>query len=110
MNWETDITRTTTIKLVGTVYNETRQKNTPSCWYLSRAQFSRLLTGRHRWVVYKDLSWPLGQEATAIAPDWHGDRYDLCYYRLHASYQFLSVFFTMLQVGYIACTMCLHLM
>ena len=29
--------------------------------------------GRHRWVVYKDLSWPLGQEATAIAPDWHGD-------------------------------------
>ena len=29
--------------------------------------------GRHRWVVYKDLSWPLGQEATAIAPDWHGN-------------------------------------
>lgn len=28
--------------------------------------------GRHRWVVYKDLSWPLGQEATSICPDWHG--------------------------------------
>ncbi|KAL3161400.1 hypothetical protein ABBQ32_010290 [Trebouxia sp. C0010 RCD-2024] len=28
--------------------------------------------GRHRWVVYKDLSWPTGQEATSVAPDWHG--------------------------------------
>lgn len=28
--------------------------------------------GRHRWVIYKDLSWPQGQEATSIPASWHG--------------------------------------
>lgn len=32
------------------------------------------IAGRHRWVVYKDLSWPQGQESTSIPPAWHGMR------------------------------------
>lgn len=27
--------------------------------------------GRHRWVVYADLTWPHGQEPSTIDPLWH---------------------------------------
>lgn len=68
-------------------------------------------TGRHRWVVYKDLSWPTGQEATSVAPDWHGEivvNASLCllYHCLHQAqirYRFI------VQVGYTLCTMFPHL-
>lgn len=37
--------------------------------YLSDVCFA----GRHRWVVYGDLSWPGGQDPTTIPAEWHGE-------------------------------------
>ena len=60
--------------------------------------------GRHRWVVYKDLSWPLGQEATSICPDWHGDDCCMQLDQLQLTFKCLSSqsLLFCLQAGYIA--------
>ncbi len=59
--------------------------------------------GRHRWVVYKDLSWPLGQEATSICPDWHGMS---CFYMLNVllyALQIVLLSSLLLAAGWIHC-------